>query len=180
MKNAVKIFLGLLLLCSGAIVLEARSDKNTISKEGPGMDHSMMMDKKGKYGHEKDYKNQDCCAKILKKAEKLKLSQEQIKEIRAIKKDFDHYKVDKKDELCALNLKLSELRKQQPVPLAEAKSLLSKIGGVKADMQFKQLESREKAIALFTDDQKSKFKELCDKQKGKKWLPKDKKEKSNK
>jgi len=139
-------------------------------EERGSMEMCSRMEMKGKKGGHQG-RRQDFLTKIICMAEKLGLSEKQIEEIRKIKKEMQHYRIDRKDELSGLKLELSKLEKDEAGSLEEAKTLIFKINEVKAELQFKQFETRRKVLAQLTVEQKAKCKEMKKMKKGKKMQP---------
>ncbi|MFH1957230.1 MAG: hypothetical protein ABIJ15_01970 [bacterium] len=165
MKRILRLAAVVLMVCSFSSFLMAKEPEKREERGSMKMCSRMKMRGK-KCGHQG--RRQDFLTKIICMAEELGLSEKQIEEIRKIKKEQAHYLIDRKDELSGLKLKLSKLQKDETGSLDEAKTLIFKINEVKAELQFKQFETRRKVLAQLTAEQKSKFEEM---KKGRKMCP---------
>lgn len=116
---------------------------------GQGMIGAMGMDRKG-------YRQwfQYSVTLMLKNADKLKLSDEQIKKLFDIKRKYSKDIIKQNAEMKIAEIDLEALLKELDINLSEVKEALKKVEDIKTQVRYLRIMAFDEARKVLTDEQK--------------------------
>jgi Spy/CpxP family protein refolding chaperone len=101
-----------------------------------------------------------CPGCFVKMAKELELTDQQVKDLKAICSEHKKDVIRKRADIKVAELELSDLIEQPTVDLTKVKAKLTEIGSMKQSMCLAQLATIEKAHKVLTTEQLTKFKDM--------------------
>jgi Spy/CpxP family protein refolding chaperone len=90
-------------------------------------------------------------------AEELRLSDEQLNQIKGIWSEHKKAAIRKKADVEIAEMELQEILRQHPVDFDKAKSKIERVGSLRQEMQLGMLEAMRKSHDVLTDEQSDKL-----------------------
>src|SRR3972149_8757977 len=132
------------------------------SMMGQGMMGGMMGMGRERMGRHKQW-FQYGVTLMLQNADKLKLSDEQIKKLDNIKRKYSKDIIKQDAEMKIAEIDLGALLKESEINLSEVKEALKKVENIKTQIRYLRIMAFVEARKILTDEQKNSLKKLMEK-----------------